>query len=134
MLPRGKKMARGHVVAHICDANGNVVGRVHINPILDNRTYQVEFTGGEVTESTANVIAELMYALWNADKNGYLLSDMSNDYCKDNNAIFLAEQQTSIQGRPVTGKTTVGWQICCQWKYGSTSWEKLYKLKDSHPV
>ena len=29
---------------------------------------------------------------------------------------------------------TAGWQICCQWKDGSTSWEKLFELKEFHPV
>ena len=39
-----------------------------------------------------------------------------------------------MQGRPVIRKTTAGWQICCQYKDGSTSWEKLSKLKECHPV
>ena len=29
---------------------------------------------------------------------------------------------------------TIGWDLCCQWKDGSTSWEKLSDLKESHPV
>ena len=48
--------------------------------------------------------------------------------------ISVAEQQTSIQDRSVTCMTTAGWQICCQWKDGSTSWEKLSELKESHLV
>ena len=56
------------------------------------------------------------------------------DYWKDNMPISLIDQQTSIQGRPVTNKSTTGWQICYQWKDGSTSWEKLFNLKESHPV
>ena len=43
-------MARGHVVAWGHDASGHVMGRIHMNPILNIRMYQVEFTGGEVTE------------------------------------------------------------------------------------
>ena len=54
-------MARGHVVARSRDANGNIMGRSHTNTILDTRTYQNEFTGGEVTALTANVISESMY-------------------------------------------------------------------------
>ena len=34
LLPRGEHMARGHVVAWSCDADGNVMGRIHTNPIL----------------------------------------------------------------------------------------------------
>ena len=52
------KMARGHVVAQSCDANGNVICRVHANPILDTGMHQVEFALGKVTEHTANIIAE----------------------------------------------------------------------------
>ena len=31
-------------------------------------------------------------------------------------------------------RTTDGWQLCIQWKDGSTSWEKLSDLKELHPV
>ena len=55
--------------------------------------YQFEFTGGEVTELTANVIAKSMYAQFNSDGNEYLLLDALVDYLKDNNAIFLSDQQ-----------------------------------------
>ena len=57
-LPREDEMERGHVVAWSCDANGNVMGRIHTNPILDTMTYQVEFAGGKVTELMANIITE----------------------------------------------------------------------------
>jgi hypothetical protein len=30
--------------------------------------------------------------------------------------------------------STIGWQVCCQWKNGSTSWKNLADLKDSHPL
>ena len=41
-------MARGLVVAQSHDAK-NIIDRVHTNPILDTRMYQVEFAGGKVT-------------------------------------------------------------------------------------
>ena len=31
-------------------------------------------------------------------------------------------------------RSTVGWQLCCQWKDGSTSRESLADLKESHPI
>jgi hypothetical protein len=31
-------------------------------------------------------------------------------------------------------RSTIGWQVCCQWKDGSTSWENLADLKESHPL
>ena len=51
------------------DTNGNVMSRSHTNQILDTRTYQVEFVGGEVTEITANVIAESVYAQCDSEGN-----------------------------------------------------------------
>ena len=53
------------------DANGNLRGRSHTNPILNTRMYQVEFAGSEVTELTANVIAEPMYAQCDVEGNKY---------------------------------------------------------------
>ena len=56
------------------------MGRSHTYPILDMRTYHIEFDGGKVTVITANVIAESMYAQCNSEMNEYLLVDMLVDY------------------------------------------------------
>ena len=103
-----------------------------LNLILE--CFRLSLLGGKVTELTTNVIAESMYAQCDADGNEYLLLDVLVDYNKDTKAIPLTDQHPSIWGRPVMCKTTAGWQICCQWKDGSTSWDKLSKLKESHPV
>ena len=108
MFPRRDEMARDHVVTQSHDASGNIMGAAQANPIMDTRLYQVEFIGFEVTELTANVIAESMYAQCDADKNEYLLLDVLVDYLKDNKAIFLTDQQITVWGRPVTQKTTAG--------------------------
>ena len=62
------------------DATGNVMSRFHSNPILDMRTYQVEFAGGKDTELTVNIIAESMYTQCNSDNNEYLILDVQVDY------------------------------------------------------
>ena len=107
-------MARGHEVAQSHDVYGNIMGRAHTYPILDTRMYQVEFAGGEVTELTTNIIDESIYIQCDKDGNEYLLLDVLLDYHKDNKAIFLAEQQSTVQGRPVICKSTSGCHICCQ--------------------
>ena len=68
-------MAKGHVVAQSCNAGGSI-SRAHANPIMGTRLYEVEFTGGKVTELTINVTSELMYAQYNAEGNKYLLLDI----------------------------------------------------------
>ena len=37
-------------------------------------------------------------------------------------------------GHTYMRRITRGWQLCIQWKDGSTSWQKLSDLKESHPV
>ena len=38
------------------------------------------------------------------------------------------------KGKKQLKRTTVGWDLCVQWKDGSTSWEKLSDLKECYPV
>ena len=96
LLPRGGQRARGQVVARSHDANGKVMGRAHSNPILDTMMYQVEFAGVEVTELSANIIAESMYTQCDANRNDYLLLDLLIDYHKGNKAVSFTDQQTCI--------------------------------------
>jgi hypothetical protein len=40
------------------------------------------------------------------------------------------EQPEGTQAR----RSTKGWKLCVTWRDGSTSWEPLYRLKESNPV
>ena len=125
VLPSEDEMTKGNVVALSHDASVNVMGRADTNPILDTRMNQVKFAGNKVSELATNIIAELPYAQYDADGNEYLFPDLCVDYHKHNKMISITEQQISKRGRPVTHKTTADWQICCQWKDGSTSWGEV---------
>ena len=57
------------------DHEGNVIGRSNSNPILDTREYEVKFEDGDVTELTANAIAESMYAMCVENGDHVLLFD-----------------------------------------------------------
>ncbi len=39
-----------------------------------------------------------------------------------------------VKGLSSKLRNTYGWKICCQWKGGSTTWESLKDLKESHPL
>ena len=41
LQPRKNEIVRGHVVALSSDVSGNIMVRVHANPILNTRMYQV---------------------------------------------------------------------------------------------
>ncbi len=50
-------------------------------------------------------------------------------------AVKLPDQKiVCADGKTYLMRTIIGWQLCCQWKDGSTSWENLADLKESHPI
>ena len=135
MLPHGGTRARGRVVRRRRDHEGNPIGRANSNPILDSRSYEVQFDDGDVSELTANVIAESMYAMCDEDGYQILLFDEICDYRRSTTALQKDEQLfVDSRGRRQTLKTVKGWQLCVRWKDGSTSWEKLSDLKECYPV
>lgn len=134
-FPKGGSMVRGRVISRKRDADGNPMGRAHPNPILDTRVYNVEFDDGDVTELTTNLIAESMYSQCDPDGNQYLLLDQLVDHRSNDRAVALPDQVIHRKdGKAYRRKTTTGWQLCCQWMDGSTSWEAVRDLKESHPV
>jgi hypothetical protein len=54
LLPLGSVLRRGKVISCKSDADGNTVGRANEPPILDTRTYDIEFDNGTTTELMAN--------------------------------------------------------------------------------
>ncbi|KAL7476688.1 hypothetical protein ACHAW6_002531 [Cyclotella cf. meneghiniana] len=57
------------------------------------------------------------------------------DYRKNPNvAISWNDQDETVNGKKVFLCSTRGWDWCCEWKDGSTAWQKLSDLKESHPL
>ncbi len=76
-----------------------------------------------------------MYAQCDPDGNQYVLLDDLTDHRHDDTAVLLCDQRIVREdGKTYLQRTTRGWQICCQWKDGSTSWERLTDLKESHLI
>jgi hypothetical protein len=49
--------------------------------------------------------------------------------------MTLADQKVErTNGRTYLRRSTIGWQLCCQWKDGSSSWVNLADLKEYHPI
>jgi hypothetical protein len=134
LLPLGGVLRQGKVISCKRDADGNTVGRAHDWPILNTRTYDVEFDDGTIAESTANKISECMYAQCNLGGNQYVLLDCFVDFDKLLTAISLADQNIVMKGHPSKRRNTYGLKICCQWKDGSMTWESLKDLKESHSL
>jgi hypothetical protein len=80
MLPKGSVMVKGRVTACKRDREGNPFGHANDNPILDPRSYIVNFDDGDQTELTANMIAESQYSQCDPDSNQYVLLEEIVDH------------------------------------------------------
>ena len=61
ILPRGDSMTRGQADNHKRNNDGNPMGNVNVNPIIDSQQYEVQFEDREVTGVTANDISKTIY-------------------------------------------------------------------------
>ena len=133
-LPLEDHYTIGNVKRRKRDKDGNLLGTANTNPILDTRVYEVEFPDGQVLEYAANVIAENLYAQVDQEGRHQLILDGIVGHRKDSSAVALDDQIIVVNGKNCKRKSTVGWDLCIQWKDGSTSWEKLSGLKEAYPV
>ncbi|KAL7476658.1 hypothetical protein ACHAW6_002507 [Cyclotella cf. meneghiniana] len=102
---------------------------------MDTCVYQVCFPDGRTEELATNTIAEALYAQCNPDGNQCIMLDAIVDYRKNPNvAISQNNQVNLIKVKKFVSCSTRGWKLCCEWKDGSTSWQKLSDLKESHPL
>ncbi len=124
MIPHGNIFACGTVFSHKCNAEGNAIGLVHDNPILDSCIFDVEFANGKVTTLTANAIAKAMYAQCYPDGNKCIFLDELIDVKHTDDALTFDQQKIIVNGTTHQCKFTKGWFICCRWKDGSTLWKK----------
>jgi hypothetical protein len=135
ILLRGGSLVKGCVSTCKCDQDGNPIELANSNSILDTRSYIVDFDNVDQTKITANMIAESLYSLCDPDGNQYVLLDEIVDHRCLALAISLADQKVvHANGRIYLKCSTIGWQLCCQWKDGSLSWENLIDLKESYPI
>ena len=113
---------------------GMPFGKSNDNPILGTREYSVEFDDGEVRKLTGNVIVESMYAACDDSGKDYLMMDSIVDYQKSDKALSVASKKVVHRGWSFMQRSTVGWQLCIQCRYGLTPCQSPKDLKGSHLV
>ena len=96
--------------------------------------YKVEFPNGDVAEFTANVIVENKFSQCDDAGNQYRLISGIVDHKYNDKSVSKSDWYVVIRGRQFPRKTTVGWKLCVEWRDGSTSWERLYDMKEAYPV
>ena len=133
-LPIGGTTFEGTVKRRARDNNGKLHGKADINPILDTRTYEVEFPDGRTAEFSANVISEHMFTQCDPEGNQFLLLNLIIDHEVDDTAVTKEDRYIHVNGRKHHRKTTRGVRLCVSWKNGTTTWERLVGLKQSYPL
>jgi len=119
----------------IRDDNGNPIRQHHQNPLLDTRQYEVQFQDGSTSEYTANLIAENLYAQCDAEGRRHLVFKEIVDHRQSPTALTKEEAYvTGHNGNWHKKKTTKGWDICVEWRDGSTSWLPLKDVKQANPI
>ena len=134
LLPYENSMKTGKVRRRKREADGTLKGTSHESPMFDTRAYIIEFPDGAEAEYTANMIAENMYAQCNPDGQQFLILDDIVDHRKTDEALLETNSTFKLKGKEYQIKSTKGWQLCIQWKDGTTTWESLANLKESYPV
>jgi hypothetical protein len=133
-VPIGDEILSGKVVRIKRDLDGTVRGLANANSMLDTRTYEIEFPGGRSDEYTTNVIAENMYAQCDIEGRKHNLMEGIVYHKTDGHAVEPADIYIKHGSNKKVSKTTKGWNLCVECKYGTTSWEHLVDLKESNPV
>ncbi len=133
-LPKGDELSYGTVLRRKRTREGELVGKSNINPLLDTAVYDVEFDDGHIQSYSANIIAENLYSQVDEEGRHHLVLGEIIDHKSDATAVPDSDQYVTVNGTQKIRKTTRGWWLCVQWKDGSTSWERLADMKESHPV
>ena len=135
LLPHGGEMLKAKVVGRKKDANGNPMGKRNNNPLLDSRTYEVEFPDGSTDAFTANLIAENILSQVDAEGKSYAIISEIVDHRKNGDALSKDDAMKNTRsGGSTMRHTTKGWALQVEWKDGTTSWVPLKDLKESNPV
>ncbi len=109
-LPKDGVMVKGRVPASKRDWDNNPVGHANDNPILDTRSYIVNFNDGDQTELTANMIAESLYLQCVTEGNQYVLLDEIVNHQRLPAAVKLSDQKNVLADRKTYLKcSTIGW-------------------------
>jgi hypothetical protein len=80
------------------------------------------------------VIAEKMYAQCDIEGRQYNLMEGIVDHKTDGDSVEFADIYLKHGSNKQVRETTKGWHLCVEWKYGTTSWERLVDLKEINPV
>jgi hypothetical protein len=101
---------------------------------MNTRVLIVQYDNGHVEQVAANIIAEHIFAHVDEEDNQLVLLKEIVDHMKDGVAVHADDRMVIVNGREQLRKTTIGWKLAVVWKDGSTTWQHVKDLKESHPI
>ena len=111
------RMLLGGTIIHCAHGiDGNLTGKANMNPLLESRTYKVEFPYRRTAEFSANAIAEHMFMQCDVTGNQYLLLDSIINHKIEDSAVKDSDQHVEVNGQLHHKKTTTGVKVCAHWK------------------
>ena len=117
------------------DDECKAVGKMNNNPLLDTRAYEIEFADDTTEVLTDNIIADNILAQVDEEGNHKIILYEIIDHRQNVNAIGKEDAFTKmLNGMKRRKMSTAGWQLCIQWKYGSTYRVALKDINISYPV
>jgi hypothetical protein len=102
--------------------------------MLDTIIYEIGFSDGRSDAYSANVFSDIMYAQWYIEGIQYKLMEGIDDNNTDGRAVKPDDMYIMYGSNKQVRKTTKGWHLCVQWKYGTTSWLSLTDLNEINPL
>jgi hypothetical protein len=105
-VPIWDEIRSGKVVRRKHELDGTVRGRANANPMLDTRTYEIDFPDGRSDEYT--VIAENMYAQCDIEGRQYNLMEGIIDHRTNGHAVAPADMYIKHGSNKKVRKTTKG--------------------------
>ena len=119
---------RGTVKNKKRDAEGEVIGIPHSNPLLDTTIYNVEFDDGVTEKLSAKLIADSTIGVMDSNKQFefLILDEILEAYPVYKNSVSPNHKGGWFR--------TDGWHLVVRWKDGSEETVGLPELKETYPV
>ena len=123
------------VTKRLKDKDGRPIGTASENPILDSRMYEVKYEDCHKVAMAANAIASNLFAQVDQDVQRFVLFDEIIDWRTDGSQIKLEDAFIHINnGNKGRRETTKGWEVCIQWKDGSSTWNPVKDVKEAYTI
>ena len=132
---QGEGLGFARVTKRLKDKDGRPIGTASKNPILDSIMYEVKYEDGHKVAMAANTISSNLFAQVDQDGQIFVLLDEIIDWRTDGSQIKPEDAFIHISnGNKRRRETTKGWEVCIQWKDGSSTWNQVKDVKEAYPV